>query len=91
MSPLTDTGAGAILASIKEGLGRGEDGAQKAPRSIQPKKRRHIGSEVEQFPMETVGIATVQTGRRKQDHHIIYSAANNIYYRNSVHVLQSTD
>jgi len=63
MSPLTETGAGIILASIKErlGLGRCEDGAQKAPRRIQPRKRRHIehAPEVEQFPtMETEGSAT---------------------------------
>lgn len=69
--PLT-AGAGVILASSKEVLGLVEN---EAPSPIQSGKRRHIGPEDEQFPMmETEGSATVQTGRRKQDHFILYTA-----------------
>ncbi len=42
MLPLPETGAGFIPTLLKEGLDRGEDGAQKAPRHIQLRKRRHI-------------------------------------------------
>lgn len=47
--PLTEVGAGAILASIKD-LGHGEDRAQMSLSLIQPRKRRHVERHEQEKP-----------------------------------------
>lgn len=61
--PLTETGAGAILASIKEGLGRGEDEVQTASSSTQPRKRRHVEEHEQQKPVAAYSIPPHTEGR----------------------------
>jgi len=65
--PLTETGAGVILASIKEGLGHGENGAQKAPSPIEPRKRRHIERHEQENPAGADSLSPYQENRGKEN------------------------
>jgi hypothetical protein len=77
--PLTETGAGVILASIKEGLGHGENGAQKALSPIEPRKRRHIERHEQENPAGADSLSLYQENRGKEKLNIYNEALLIIY------------
>ena len=61
--PLTETGAGVILASIKEGLGHSENAALSP---IQPRKRRHIEPHEQQKPAAADSLLPYKENRGEE-------------------------
>jgi len=92
-----------ILVSSTDEPPAAEDGIEKAPSPTPAPKRRHIederAPEAEQLPTaigkggtETQQLETLQMRRRRQEDFIMYKrSANNVYYRNSIHVFEHTN